>query len=379
VLTLVSGGLACGQVEHSESPMQPSDGGNISVDAASEPHPQDAVSEPQPKDAAVETSIAACASVRSEREPPGLAVAFIIEASNSMAEPAPGATQSRFELIREALEAAVVERNRGVALELITFPADRQCSTTGPDAPLAMLTAEHKTRVIEVSRGLAPAAGAEPAHEAFRVAREHLNPSASGFRSARRAVVLVMDDAPAAEQSCGSDAGGVPSLISEIVRASDEGIVPGAVIVGLEANAGAQASLERLSAGGMYVDCGFSSPDACELPDSTGRGTLSAALKEVFDVLTRQIRAVSTSCTLELPMPQGPAALDLSHLELVITSEDEPSQVFAYSRDDSCRDGFRIEPDQQSFTLCGSACAHVQEYAGALFGSFEVRFNCLAE
>jgi hypothetical protein len=315
-----------------------------------------------------------CASRTVESRVRRLALEFVVEASGSMKQRALGSTLSRWQVVKDALGNLAQSVLPTVALGLVVFPADGECSTASAEVSLAPTTPEHAKRLLDALDAIEPAGG-EPAHEAVRVGIDELVARASAI-NARPALVLVLDDIPDPGAQCLWDTDPRDAVVSELSEAVNGGTVRHLVLFGLPDSDRARQSLVSMSDEVQpvsLVDCSLPMPQPCE-----GLTRDPMTLEEGFMSLAYTISSVDYDCTMGVPELLDNPSVDLSHLTLHMTEDGQRTQTLTVARDDDCNDeGWRLKEGGAAITFCGSLCTDILNKVESVDLTVEVQFSCL--
>jgi hypothetical protein len=303
-------------------------------------------------------SPAACVSKTIESQARRVAFEFVVEASESMKEPALGSTLSRWQVVKEALAGFVRWLPQRVLLGLVVVPADGQCSTASVEVPLAPTTPEHAERLVAALEGVEPGGG-EPVDDAVHVAVDDLEAGASST-GARPALVLVLDDMPSSTAGCRGGGELNDALVLELRNALNADAMLGVLIFGLTGDDEARQSLVSLSDAidyAWFFDCGLAMPQ----PYDDGPGA-AVTLQARFERLLYDVNPPDVSCTVNVPELLEHPSVDLSRMTLSLTENGVRTESLDVPRDQECESGkagWRLEERGDAITLCGSLCSDI--------------------
>ncbi len=315
-----------------------------------------------------------CASETTESRALRYAYEFVVEASESMKQPALGSTLTRWQVVKDALAGFAQSVPPTVALGLVTIPADGQCSAASVKTPLAPTTPEHAQSLIDALDAIEPAGG-EPADEAVAVAIDDLVAGVSSI-DVEAHLVLVLDDVPTPTAQCDSGADASDTLISELTDAAYSQTMGRPVIIGLTDSEQARQSLTSLSdeAHARFLDCGLLMPWPCDLGGTSDPVTL----EDRFEWLLATINPPDYACTIHVPALRDNPSVDLSQVTLRMTEDGELTQILTLPRGhEDCTDGFWLEPRGDAITLCPSQCGDLLDKIQQVDFTLEFQFSCL--
>lgn len=250
----------------------------------------------------------ACATVEIAVPGKRQLIELVVEASDSMRQPMPGSTMSRWDYVRDSLEQFISDLNYTVRLGLTVFPSANQCSGLGAHVEPAMITEEHKTTLIAALRGVEPGGG-EPLDEAFRQALVDIAEPTSG-EVARTFIIL--DDMPAATTTCPNldlmgdftNACRAASTSSRRVLTTIIGLVP-------------TDRLEESAAGDALVDCSQPEPTPCE----AGSTSMMSLADRLFAEWQQDFGLSGRMYSCEFDVPPPPEGRSYNQSEYVVYLE----------------------------------------------------------
>jgi hypothetical protein len=127
-------------------------------------------------------------------------------------------------------------------------------------------------------------------------------------------------------------------------------------------------SLAAEAGGTAWQSCSNSGPNFCHY-DMTRESNFGRGLRGALEDIQRRI----VRCDVPLPDPPQDERLDRARVNVVFTSADGTSILFARDDSPSCANGWRYSNDEQSVVLCGEACMRVN---GELGSKLELLFGC---
>jgi hypothetical protein len=293
------------------------------------------------------------------QQSPAPQVYLVIDRSGSMSEPGTTPDLTRWEETVQAVDLAVTQYEAAIEFGLLTYPADEECATSGPQVRFGPF---QRIPILEELEAATPAGGT-PTAAALRNAAASLEDF--GASDAPRYLVLATDGGPNCNyfldassgcscthaeaaacctnspavcyfgSSCLDDAGTL-GVIAELYSAG-----LGTFVIGLTGTSDYEALLDEMAVAGGHPQQGAATQYyAASNPDE-----LTAALEEI---------AVSViSCVIELT--EAPTYPDRVHV--FVDGTEVP-------RDPNEVDGWEYTDDSHmAIELYGEACAQLQDGA----------------
>jgi hypothetical protein len=330
----------------------------------------------------------ACAGWTTEGENLPAVLELVVDISTSMTLQAPGSRrESKWDVTRDALFDALDGLSAQTAVGLLFYPnmrtgesddplPDSACLNADPMIPIELLGpdgSQHRQRLEQTLENTNPGQrDATPTHIAYRHA---LNAGMRPFMtSASRFMLLITDGAPTLADGCiGHPSAEVETqpIIDEIAAAAAEGIRT--FIIGSPGSEESQEgndmrpwlSRAAMEGGTAAPGCAENGPNFCHM-DMTEAQDFSAALREGLGSIAGQIN----SCTYAIPDPPAGQTIDLTQVNLMVTSADGTQLVLPDNQGD-CTEGWQLN-DEGQIVLCADTCNRVQGNASArvqlLFG-----------
>jgi hypothetical protein len=270
---------------------------------------------------------------------------------------------SKWEVVRSALEAAILLLPEATSAGISYFSNDDQCGVQSkPSVPLraldaAQLTSLHDSLASVVPRGGTPIVGS------LILAYKHLNPDQTpGQPYGNRFVVLLTDG----QEGCAPDAT-QRLLDTEMPKARQASITTFVIgVPGSESNRGFLSRLAFQGGTASVLSCDHESTDPtqgdCHF-DMTRDSDLAGGL-------TRALSAISgraLSCEFDVPRASDRGALDYDQVNIVYSERPgDPEQIIVRDATRPCdggADGWQYNGDKTRISVCGAACERVRRAA----------------
>jgi len=149
-------------------------------------------------------------------------------------------------------------------------------------------------------------------------------------------------------------------LDDEVPKSASPGADIRTFVIGAPGSEPARAMLSQLAVEGQTARAGCRpSAHDCHL-DMTQSADFSAALGDALAV----IRGESSHCELPLPAADDAGALDLSRLNVVLSSDDRPSVVLPRDERMACdagANGWQYDARRAVLALCGDPCRRLRD------------------
>lgn len=337
-----------------------------------------------------------CAGWSSEPELLPVVLMLVVDNSASMNDRPNGASDTKWNITRQALGTAIDSLPSTAGVGVLYFP---NMNTSGSDVerpidqcvkidamiPIALLgdTGSNQRTTISDSLARTSPAGSTPTNDAYDYA--YANGMQASKLTGNRFMLLITDGAPTLKKGC--EGGGMPNtpsptqpIIDDILAARQAGTrtfvigSPGSESVnGVDVRPWlALAAVE----GGTGTDgCSVlpatngGATDWCHIDLSQGTdfaGALNAALSRILGLIT--------SCTFDVPTtaPDG-QVVDPSEVNVIYTPGSGGDDVLV-GRDDSasCQNGWQFD-SQGRVVLCPATCSTAQNDP---MGKIELLFGC---
>jgi hypothetical protein len=335
---------------------------------------------------------AACAGWQAEPEPLAVVLQLVVDNSGSMLRAAPGTTDSKWEVTREALREALSALPGSTSVGVLYYPnratsSSRSarpasaCVATDDLVPISALgapTSAHRALIDDSLDAADPNEnGGTPTHDAYNVALESLGASQA---IGTRYMLLITDGQPTFSENCvgtGRVANPVDEapIVAAIASARDAGIRTFVIgSPGSEENAATMADarpwLSRAAEAGdtQGAECAHAGPNFCHF-DMTQEPDFGAALRAALAKIAGSI----VSCDYELPAPPPGETLERGNVNVVHTAGSGTMALIPQSTTAECTEGWQYSPDQRRVVLCDATCQRVQADPEA---RLELLFGC---
>jgi len=334
---------------------------------------------------------AACAGWSAEPENLPAVLMLVVDVSGSMSRDAPGSTQSKWQITRDALQEAINALPGTTAVGVLYYPNQDTTASTTPRpveacvnvsamVPIDLLGPAGSPHRNALAQSLqdANAAGGTPTHDAYRYAFQNGMSVATNFPG-NRYMLLITDGQPTFLLEClgtgnTQDPVDEQPIVDEIAGARAQGIRT--FVIGspgsednVSTGADARPWLSRAATAGdtATAGCSDTAPNFCHM-DMTQATDFGAALRRGL----AQIAGAIVACDYELPEPPPGETLNLGAINVIHTPPGGESTIVPRTDDPNCTDGWRLDANQH-VVLCPNTCNQVQ--ADAL-SSLEVLFGC---
>ncbi|HTQ03875.1 MAG TPA: vWA domain-containing protein [Polyangiaceae bacterium] len=340
-----------------------------------------------------------CAGWSSEPELLPIVLMLVVDTSASMNDRPAGATDSKWNITRDALATAVNGLPATAGVGVLYFPnkmtqpnsdinAPRDvsaCVNIDAMIPIDLLgnTGSQQRSTISSSLDQAKPNGSTPTHDAYDYAYVH------GMQASKltgnRFMLLITDGAPTFKKNC--EGGGMPNdeqptqpIIDEILAARQAGTrtfiigSPGSEEVnGVDTRP--WLALAAVAGGTAPEGCLVTPPpagqpaDYCHIDLSGGTdfaGALNAALARILGLIT--------SCTFDVPATGNDGQpVDRNEVNVIYTpGNGDPESVVGRNDAPDCTDGWQFDADGR-VVLCTNTCFTAQNDP---MGKIELIFGC---
>jgi len=303
-----------------------------------------------------DAGISTCATSTATAKAQPAVLELVVDTSGSMNQDAPGSTQSKWEVTRDALTAALGTIPDGNAVGLFFYPGpdNGTCIDTTTTVPIAVLDATHRQTLNDrISNQRTN--GGTPTHDAYMVGLGQLT---STNLMGAKFLVLITDGAPTFALNCvgnGRDMVDSTALIGQVTNALTGGIKT--FVIGSPGSEPARGALSQMATAGgtAQPNCADTGPNYCHF-DMTAQTDLGAALKGALDKITGQV----LSCTYTIPDPGDGQQIDPKKVNVQHNGVDVPRDP----SDTQCNTGWNYSPDQTQIVLCPDTCNRVKSEGG---------------
>ena len=328
-----------------------------------------------------------CAGTFEDADRAPAVIEMVIDTSGSMDTQAPGASQSRWQVTKAALEVALDNLAASApetAIGVSFFPntagggLGSQCYAPSQAVPIAALSAGHLGALKAGFNGVGTPIGGTPTHNAYHFSAGQLLGSPL---PGNRFMLLITDGMATFGMPDPNNPGGICSgfgsievdvspLIQEVSKLNSQENVRTFVIgvPGSESFRGKLSEMARLGGTGDPA-CDSNNPAAPCHFDMTTEPDLSTSLGNALASISNQ----ALSCTYDIPDPPDNQALDLNAVNVFYTPPGGPER--SISRDGTgsdCVDGWQYSADKTQVILCGAFCDEVTQKGG----NIEIQFGC---
>lgn len=342
---------------------------------------------------------AACNGLVIEPEPAPLMLGLVIDSGESMTDLVPGNSATKFEILRDALNDALLGSTEyaglpsHVSVGMLLFPnlprplsiptsptEVDSCIDTSPMAPMNPLgrdeASSHRS-LLRIALAQAAAEGGTPTHDAYNFALNNLMfPTGAVTNGEERRLLLITDGQPTYYKGCYNPSGQMQDVAGEPILASVQyarslGIQT--YVIGLPGSETARPWLSKAAALGGSAAAGCD-PDSISgpfchsdltQPDDLG-GRLRATLKQQFFPVG--------ICGFQLPgeSADGTSPVDMSRMAPLLKRADGSVRQLRNNTGSTvdCSTGYRLL-DTTTMVLGAATCDEL--YSG---GSLSVIFGC---
>ncbi len=314
-------------------------------------------------------------------------IEMVIDTSGSMNENAPGSSQSRWQVTKTALEAALDNLAASApetAIGLSFFPNkpgsafDPICYLPAQAVPIAALSPGHLGALKGGFNAVGTPEGGTPTHNAYHFSADQLAASAL---PGNRFMLLITDGMATYGMSnpnnpgancigIGSTEVDVSPLIQEVSVLNVQDNIR-TFVIGVPGSENFRGKLSEMARVGGTGDpaCDSSNPAAPCHFDMTTQPDLSTSLADALASISNQ----ALSCTYDIPDPPDNQTLDLNKVNVLYTPPGGTERTI--SRDGTgsdCNDGWQYSADKTQIILCGPFCDEVTQKGG----NIEIQFGC---
>ncbi len=328
---------------------------------------------------------AECAKGTAVAEPIPSVLQLVVDISGSMnwvpgadEEPMNG-EQSKWDVTREALKAAVADLPASTAIGLSLFPNNPrfgECIRNRVEVPIDLLGAVgsvQRARFGEALDEVDPGDGT-PTHAAFLFGAQTV---AASSLPGKKFVLLITDGVPTWTVDCGGN-GGEPVDNAELIAAVGETFAQGGIstfVIGSPGSEDARADLSQMASQGGTArsGCSDAGPNFCHL-DMTSAPDFAAALAQGL----ADVAGVLGTC--EYAVPSAPPGLEVDPrlVNVLFTRGDGTQTSIPKDAVGDCASGWKYDSEAAptKITLCGSDCTAVE---ADTLSSIDILFGCSTE
>lgn len=343
---------------------------------------------------------AACTGWAAEGESLPVVLQLVVDVSGSMEDPPPGSDEddpSKWDVTREALEAAIEQLPASVSVGLLFYPNQEtreneepgevsDCVNTDELVAIDFLgdeSSDHRTMITEAFED-AETGDLTPTYDAYTYAlSESLLPLET---PSEKFMLLITDGAPTLGAGCqqiegqGNGPGDAPTqpIVDEIQAAFDDHGVRTFLIgsPGSEESSQGEEDMrpwlsEAAMLGGTALQgCQQDGPEFCHM-DMTQEPNFAEALQAGLTSIAGQI---IDSCTFAVPEPPDGEEINPDLTNLIITWGSGTNSLILRDDIGTCTDGWQFNAAGE-VELCGATCDEVKLDAQA---SVSLNFGCEA-
>ena len=321
----------------------------------------------------------ACAGQSAGAEAAPSVLSLLVDTSGSMDQNAPGSRNSKWEVTRDAVLAAVRGMPQDTAVGVIFYPnvpsnESQPCIERETAVPLQELgrnNSQQRQRIQQAFQRQNPEGGT-PTHDAFEYA---ISDMAESDAPGSRFVVLITDGIPTYSLGCvGTGQGSDPVDPTPLIGAARDAAARGVrtFVIGSPGSEDARESLSRMAeAGGTGSGgCSHDGPNYCHF-DMTRERDLGAGLTNALGI----IAGVALGCRYGVPPAPDGATLDPGKVNVLFTPPNGVEELIGQSEQADCTEGWQYTNNQTQIRLCSNTCARVQDSEGSL----TLQFGCATE
>jgi VWA domain-containing protein len=322
----------------------------------------------------------ACAGQVAGAEAAPSVLQLLVDTSGSMNENAPGARQSKWNVTRQAVLAAVASMPEDTSIGVVFYPnvpgalaqpcIERESAVTIGE--LGGNGSQQRQRIQRAFQRQRPAGGT-PTHDAYEYALGEM-----GETSARgsRYMVVITDGIPTYSLGCeGSGNANDPVDSSPLIEAARVAAQSGVrtFVIGSPGSEDARDSLSRWAEAGGTAPrgCSHTGPDYCHF-DMTEERDLGTGLTNALGIIS----GVALGCRYAVPPAPDGAMLDPAKVNVLFREPGAGEELIGQSLDDDCDEGWRYADGQATIRLCSRTCERVQ---ASEEGSLTLQFGCATE
>lgn len=399
-----AGGLPPGDNNHLDGDFDGTDGG--SGGAAGGPGlNQDGGREELSEQQVQQILKAECTGWAGEGETVPATLELVIDTSGSMTQQPPGSDNgpSKWEITRDALEAAISELPAAVSLGAVYFPAQnvtsrakgqdgpiQDCIETDSELPLAQLSQEHLGAFVQ-SLDAVSVESYTPTHDAYTYALEqHLIP----YPAATKFILLITDGAPTIDLGCswptdppvtgelydgaGSADGATDPIVASVQAAYDTYGIRTFLIGAPGSEKSVESSTDKrpwlsqaaIAGGTATPGCSVEGPNYCHF-DMALSTDFSGALTDALANIGSQ---VADACTFTVPdAPKSAGDIEIDETQVIIEWGDGTNSLIIPDSIGDCTDGWKYNTADQTVVLCKATCDELKLDPAA---TIHVSFGC---
>jgi len=343
----------------------------------------------------------ACAGDTRRTESLPSVIQFIVDTSGSMGRDAPGSNDSKWQVTRDALGAAIDSLPSSTAIGIQYYPnqgtspsepngdetdpprAVSECVNTSGAIPIDLLGpagSAHRGAIASSLAAVDPEGGT-PTHDAYHLA---LDPIRATQFPGSRFLVLITDGQPTFLSGCRgtgniSDAVDPRPIVDEVTGAAGEGFKtfvigsPGSEEVGIPIfdDARTWLSMAASTGGTARPGCSDSGPQFCHF-DMSQEADFAQALQTTLQLIVGAV----LSCSYPVPTPTNGQSIDPDKVNVIYTPAGGASQLVPRAPVSGCgpgTEGWRYTDDGGSIELCETTCNRIK---GSENPQLDVLFGC---
>jgi len=335
----------------------------------------------------------ACVGESVETELVPVVLQLIVDVSGSMNAVAPGSNDTKWNVTRTALVAAMDGLRQDSSVGVTFYPnmatevnlegpaSVDTCINTSDNVPIDVLGPADSAQRQAIRQAFENAEANDmagtPTHDAYNIALAELS---SMPVSVARYMLLITDGQPTFSEGCegtGSTAYPVdPQPILDAVSAArDQGIrtfvigSPGSEATETMGDDARPWLSEAARLGGTALPgCSDTGPEYCHF-DMTQEADFATALSEALLSITATLL-----CNYTIAAPPEGMELDIEAVNVVYSASDGGDYLLVQNEAETCDLGWRLLPETGEIVVCGSTCEALQADPG---GRVELLLGCL--
>jgi hypothetical protein len=331
---------------------------------------------------------AACAANTARTESAPSVLELVVDTSGSMRDTAPGTNQSKWEVTREALRAAINALPPSTGIGIMYFPEKTAPASTpngdetDPARPVDVCIdlrnqvgidiagaagSMHRTQVLASLDAPGRPTGGTPTHDAYKIGIDAISKTTL---PGNRFVVLITDGQPTYAEGCRGtgrtqDANDPTPIIAEAGNAAQTSNIrtfvigsPGSEQLGAPGFADARTWLSKMatSGGTATPGCSDNGPNFCHF-DMTQKPDFAQALQDTLKLIVGTV----VGCSYQIPTPAS-GMLAKDKVNVIFTpSSGQAALVPQFGGTGDCTSGWRYSADGTKIELCPATCDLVQK------------------
>jgi hypothetical protein len=279
---------------------------------------------------------------------------------------ADAAKPSKWEIVKDALKAALAKLPKTTRVGISYFSNDDQCGVSStPNVAIGELEALQRTS-LDTSLDNTRPGGGTPLVGSTILAYKHLHERALAGEITGNSFVVLLTDGQQSEQCgsarCSSAQACTDLLINdEVPKARSPGADIRTFVMGAPGSEPARGALSQIASNGGTAAPGCTAAAGDCHFDMTKQSDFSVALTAALAAIS----GMTTRCELPLPAPEANAkAVDLSRLNVVYTpSGSAGARVIPQDVRASCdqgANGWQYSAETAAIRLCGASCDQVR-------------------